>query len=64
MKEKPAVKAREELTHYAKKGERGKVKDVWNEKLSGMRMRSVIFKNGGYAVFGDIAFDKLLEILK
>jgi hypothetical protein len=61
MKEK--VKTKVQITHYAALGETGKVTDEWKDR-NGFRMRAVNFKEGGYAVFGDKAFDVMLTIVK
>ncbi len=58
------VKVIQEMKGYAVVGETGKVSDEWNDKIDGHRLRAVKFKNGGYAVFGDKAFDLTLKVIK
>lgn len=58
------VKVLSELKGYAKKGEMGKVSGEWSETRTKARMRSVKFKGGGYAVFGDTVFKNYLEEVK
>ena len=58
------VKALVKMNGYAEIGESGKVTKDWKDSLHGERMRSVVFKKGGYAIFGDKAFDTMLKIVK
>lgn len=58
------VKAKVELPGYCKAGEEGKITDEYKESVTKQRMRIVKFKNGTSAVFGDLAFNNYLIIIK
>jgi len=61
MKEK--VKALVLMPGYASIGEMGIVIEEFAE-LSGEIMRVVKFKEGGYAIFGNVAFSTMLKVVK
>lgn len=66
------VKVIDDIPRYAKKGDKAKVTDIFKEikkskidapkkTVYGERLREVTFKDGSILIFGDKAFDAMLE---